>query len=334
MQRKKAVELQRAWGDRPCVHPAFSREYDLGRTDGQLLLYAVRCVGDLPGEVRDHGGPCGLASSRRPTVTLRTASAGSSAGAALRSRTSRLCNESCRYARGFVTAQLAAPASQTIPAVDDRCAALRMQPVRSQLAWLQPNAHAVTPTGRGTVDLAHIAGGLSCRVIASLLSATRPPGESRVLEWMDGSHHRGNSSGTREWRAGIPCWLQPSRASGGHARHGARGAGHRRVLLRGDANRVGADVSRQQGLAVLSSARCPRFHPAARPDAGTGGRTCWPRRALTSSPRSRRTGRLLYALQCEAFDAAKYRPDGRRASACSSSRGSISSPFVKRSSSS
>ena len=34
MQRKKAIELQRAWGDRPCEHPAFSREYDLGERTG------------------------------------------------------------------------------------------------------------------------------------------------------------------------------------------------------------------------------------------------------------------------------------------------------------
>ena len=34
MQRKKAIELQRAWGSRPCAHPAFSREYDLGERTG------------------------------------------------------------------------------------------------------------------------------------------------------------------------------------------------------------------------------------------------------------------------------------------------------------
>jgi hypothetical protein len=34
VQRKKAIELQRAWGDKPCVHPAFSREYDLGERTG------------------------------------------------------------------------------------------------------------------------------------------------------------------------------------------------------------------------------------------------------------------------------------------------------------
>jgi DNA-directed RNA polymerase subunit RPC12/RpoP len=34
VQRKKAVELQQAWGDKPCDHPAFSREYDLGERTG------------------------------------------------------------------------------------------------------------------------------------------------------------------------------------------------------------------------------------------------------------------------------------------------------------
>ena len=34
MQRKKAVELQQAWGTKPCDHPAFAREYDLGERTG------------------------------------------------------------------------------------------------------------------------------------------------------------------------------------------------------------------------------------------------------------------------------------------------------------
>jgi hypothetical protein len=34
LQRKKAVELQKQWGDKPCDHPAFSREYDLGERTG------------------------------------------------------------------------------------------------------------------------------------------------------------------------------------------------------------------------------------------------------------------------------------------------------------
>jgi hypothetical protein len=34
LQRKKATELQQAWGSKPCDHPAFSREYDLGERTG------------------------------------------------------------------------------------------------------------------------------------------------------------------------------------------------------------------------------------------------------------------------------------------------------------
>ena len=34
VQRKKAVELQEAWRDKPCSHPAFSREYDQGERTG------------------------------------------------------------------------------------------------------------------------------------------------------------------------------------------------------------------------------------------------------------------------------------------------------------
>jgi transcription elongation factor Elf1 len=34
MQRKKAQELRKAWGDKPCDHPSFSREYDAGERTG------------------------------------------------------------------------------------------------------------------------------------------------------------------------------------------------------------------------------------------------------------------------------------------------------------
>ena len=34
VQRKKAIELQKAWGDKSCPHPAFSREYDSGERTG------------------------------------------------------------------------------------------------------------------------------------------------------------------------------------------------------------------------------------------------------------------------------------------------------------
>lgn len=34
LQRKKAAELRQKWGDRPCDHPTFSREYDMGERTG------------------------------------------------------------------------------------------------------------------------------------------------------------------------------------------------------------------------------------------------------------------------------------------------------------
>ena len=37
MQRKKALALQQEWGDKPCPHPAFAKEYDLGERTGQFI---------------------------------------------------------------------------------------------------------------------------------------------------------------------------------------------------------------------------------------------------------------------------------------------------------
>ena len=37
MQSKKANELRAAWGDRPCEHPAFAKEYDLGARTGDYV---------------------------------------------------------------------------------------------------------------------------------------------------------------------------------------------------------------------------------------------------------------------------------------------------------
>jgi hypothetical protein len=34
LQRKKAIELRQKWGDQPCDHPSFSREYDAGERTG------------------------------------------------------------------------------------------------------------------------------------------------------------------------------------------------------------------------------------------------------------------------------------------------------------
>lgn len=37
MKRKKALQLQQEWGDRPCEHPAFAKEYDLGERTGNFV---------------------------------------------------------------------------------------------------------------------------------------------------------------------------------------------------------------------------------------------------------------------------------------------------------
>lgn len=41
MKRKKALELQQAWGDQPCEHPDFAKEYDLGVRTGNFIC--TRC---------------------------------------------------------------------------------------------------------------------------------------------------------------------------------------------------------------------------------------------------------------------------------------------------
>jgi transcription initiation factor TFIIIB Brf1 subunit/transcription initiation factor TFIIB len=37
MKRKRALELQQQWGDAPCDHPAFAKEYDLGERTGEFV---------------------------------------------------------------------------------------------------------------------------------------------------------------------------------------------------------------------------------------------------------------------------------------------------------
>jgi hypothetical protein len=37
MKRKRALELQQAWGDKPCPHPAFAKEYDQGARTGSFI---------------------------------------------------------------------------------------------------------------------------------------------------------------------------------------------------------------------------------------------------------------------------------------------------------
>ena len=37
MQKKKAALLMQEWGDKPCEHPTFAKEYDLGERTGNLV---------------------------------------------------------------------------------------------------------------------------------------------------------------------------------------------------------------------------------------------------------------------------------------------------------
>jgi len=37
MKRKRALELQQAWGGAPCDHPAFAKEYDQGVRTGSFI---------------------------------------------------------------------------------------------------------------------------------------------------------------------------------------------------------------------------------------------------------------------------------------------------------
>jgi hypothetical protein len=41
MKRKRALELQAEWGDEPCSHPAFAKEYDQGVRTGNFVC--TRC---------------------------------------------------------------------------------------------------------------------------------------------------------------------------------------------------------------------------------------------------------------------------------------------------
>ncbi|HSJ15027.1 MAG TPA: hypothetical protein VK939_11460 [Longimicrobiales bacterium] len=41
MKRKRALELQQAWGGEPCHHPAFAKEYDMGQRTGNFVC--TRC---------------------------------------------------------------------------------------------------------------------------------------------------------------------------------------------------------------------------------------------------------------------------------------------------
>ena len=37
MQKKKALQVQEAWGGKPCPHASLSREYDLGEHTGNYV---------------------------------------------------------------------------------------------------------------------------------------------------------------------------------------------------------------------------------------------------------------------------------------------------------
>lgn len=65
MKRKRALELQAAWGDQPCPHPAFAKEYDQGARTGNFVctqcgaILDFREKGRLMAERREGGPPAG-----------------------------------------------------------------------------------------------------------------------------------------------------------------------------------------------------------------------------------------------------------------------------------
>lgn len=59
MKRKRALELQQEWGDRPCPHPAFAKEYDLGVRTGRFVC--TQC-----GRIHTIREKAEIVASRRP----------------------------------------------------------------------------------------------------------------------------------------------------------------------------------------------------------------------------------------------------------------------------
>jgi hypothetical protein len=59
MKRKRALELQQAWGGRPCDHPAFAKEYDLGVRTGNFICTQCGAILSPVEKVR-------ITASRRP----------------------------------------------------------------------------------------------------------------------------------------------------------------------------------------------------------------------------------------------------------------------------
>jgi hypothetical protein len=47
MKRKRALQLQQEWGDRPCPHPEFAKEYDHGVRTGKFVC--TQCGAILTG---------------------------------------------------------------------------------------------------------------------------------------------------------------------------------------------------------------------------------------------------------------------------------------------
>jgi hypothetical protein len=60
MQRKRALALQQEWGDKPCDHPKFAKEYDLGERTGNSVC--TQC-----GKIFSFREKAELTASRRPS---------------------------------------------------------------------------------------------------------------------------------------------------------------------------------------------------------------------------------------------------------------------------
>jgi hypothetical protein len=59
MKRKRALELQQEWGEEPCDHPGFAKEYDLGVRTGNYIC--TQC-----GAIISHRERAQITAARRP----------------------------------------------------------------------------------------------------------------------------------------------------------------------------------------------------------------------------------------------------------------------------
>jgi hypothetical protein len=66
MKRKRALELQQAWGGKACEHPAFAKEYDQGTRTGNFVC--TQC-----GAIVGFREKSQLMASRRPADVERPA---------------------------------------------------------------------------------------------------------------------------------------------------------------------------------------------------------------------------------------------------------------------